>query len=119
MRILLAFHLGTHVGQSLPEYYPEAMKKLIKFNENLLKDSDFSLTQVLNMDEIPLFMNFTCTKTIVKIGSKKVSIKTHGQERVHVTSILWIVSDGSKLPPMLVFKGKPFGRVDKRIQKNL
>ena len=71
------------------------------------------------MDEIPLFMNFTCTKTIAEIGSKEVNIQTHGQERVHVTSILWILSDGSELPPMLVFKGKPFVRDDKWIQKIL
>ena len=83
------------------------------------KDNNFSLTQVVNMDEIPLFMNFTCTKTIAEIGSKEVNIKTHGQERVYVPSILWILSDGSKLPPMLVFKGKPFVQVDKRLQKNL
>ena len=29
MRILLVFLSGTHDGLSLPEYYPEAMKKLI------------------------------------------------------------------------------------------
>ena len=117
-RNLLTFRSGTHVGQSLPEHYPEAMKKFIKFNENLRKDNDFSLTQIANMDETSLFMNMTSTKTIAKIGSKEVNIKTHGQERVHVTAILWIVADGTKLPPVLVFKGKPFGRVEKRIQKH-
>ena len=40
------------------------------------------------MDETPLFMNMTNTKTIAKIGSKEVNIKTHSQERVHVTAIL-------------------------------
>ena len=40
------------------------------------------------MDETPLFMNMAITKTIIKIGSKEANIKTHGQERVHVTAIL-------------------------------
>ena len=64
------------------------MKKFIKFNENLRKDNDFSLTQISNMDETPLFMNMTSTKTIAKIGSKEVNIKTHSQERVLITAIL-------------------------------
>ena len=50
------------------------------------------------MEEIPLLMYISNTKTIAKIGSKEVNIKTNRQERIHVTEILWIVSDGIKLP---------------------
>ena len=54
------------------------------------------------MAETPFFMNIASTKTIARIGSKEV-IKTHGQEKMHVTAILCIIADGTKLPPMLVF----------------
>ena len=40
-------------------------------------------------------MNIPNTKTIAKIDSKVVNIKTHGQEIIHITVILWIVADGS------------------------
>ena len=50
------------------------------------------------MDETPLFMNILYTKMISKIGSKEVNIKTHGEERIHETAILWIVADDTKLP---------------------
>ena len=50
------------------------------------------------MDETPLLINIFNTKTIAKIGSKEVNIKTHGQERIYATVILWIVADGTKLP---------------------
>ena len=66
-RNLFTLRSDTNVRQSLPEYYPEAMKK-IKFNENLLKDNCFSLTQVANKDDTPLLMKMTRTKTITKIG---------------------------------------------------
>ena len=65
------------------------------------------------MDDTPLFMKITIIKTITKIGSKEVNIKIHGQERVHVTVILWIIADEIKPPLMLVFKGKPFWQVEK------
>ena len=70
------------------------------------------------MDETPLFMNIPNTKTIAKIGFKEVNIKTHGQERIHVTAILWIVTNGTKLPPMLVFKDQQDDRVERRLHKN-
>ena len=49
------------------------------------------------MDETTLLMNIRKTKTIAKIGSNEVHIKTHRQERIHVTAIQWIVIDGTKL----------------------
>ena len=36
-------------------------------------------------------MNIASTKTIARIGSKEVVIKTYGQEKVHVTAILCII----------------------------
>ena len=65
------------------------------------------------MNKIPLFMNMTSIKTIAKIGSKEVNVKNHNQERVHVTAVIWIVANLIKLPRILVFKVKPFRRVEK------
>ena len=62
------------------------------------------------MDETSLFMNIASTKTIARIGSKQVVIKTYGQEKAHVTTILCIIADASKLPPILVFKRQPPGK---------
>ena len=59
------------------------------------------------------------TKTIAKIGSKTVNIKTYGQDKVRVTVILWIVADGTKLSPMLIFKGEPNGRIAKELENIL
>ena len=50
------------------------------------------------MDNTSSFINIPNTKTIAKIDSKEVNIKTQGQERIHVKAILWIASDGTKLP---------------------
>ena len=63
-------------------------------------------------------MNIPNTKTITEIGSKEVNIKTHWQEMIHVTTILWIVADGTRLSTMLVFKDQPDSRVKRRLHKN-
>ena len=43
------------------------------------------------MDETPLLINITNTKTIAKICSKEVDIITHMQKN-NVTAIIWIVA---------------------------
>ena len=69
------------------------------------------------MDETQLFMNIPIIKTIAKIVSKEENSKTHLQERIHVSEILWIEADSTNLPPMLVFKGQTDGWVEWRLQK--
>ena len=64
------------------------MFEFINLVENYRKCNDLELEQIANMDETPLFLNMAKTKTIAKIGSKTVNIKTHGLEKVRVTVIL-------------------------------
>ena len=47
------------------------------------------------MNETSLLLNIHNIKIIAKICSKEVKIKTHGQQRIHVTAILWIEADGT------------------------
>ena len=115
---LLTFYAGTHIGQKLADSYPEVMRKFTKYNEKLRDDKEFWFSQIANMDETPLFMNIASTKTIARIGSKEVVIKTHGQEKQHVTAILCITADATKLPLMLVFKGRTAWRKSQK-EKNL
>ena len=39
-------------------------------------------------------------------GEKSVIIKTMGQENVHCTVLLGILSNRNRLPPVIIFKGK-------------
>ena len=94
------------------------MRKFTKYNEKLREDKKIWFSQIANMDENLLFMNIANTKTIARIRSKEVVIKIHGQEKVHVTAILCIIADATKLP-MLVFIGQHEGRVEKKIFKKI
>ena len=107
----LIFRASTHVGQELPENYLEKMFKFIKLNETYHEQNHLELSQIANMSETQIFLNMTRIKTIAKIGSKTVNIKTLGQDKVRVNAILWIVADCTKLSPMLIFKGEPNGRM--------
>ena len=49
------------------------------------------------MDETPLFVNIPNSKTIARIDSEEVNIKTYVQESTNVTIVLWIVTYDTKL----------------------
>ena len=82
MRNMLTLSSSSSVEQKLPEFYLELIKKFTKLKEELRWDNNFELSQIANMDETLLFMNIPNTKTIDKIGSKEVNIKTYGQEKI-------------------------------------
>ena len=44
-----------------------------------------------------------CT-SVHKIGSKKVNIRTQGQQNWRVTAILAVLASEEKLTPLLIFK---------------
>ena len=52
-----------------------------------------------------------------KIGSKKVKIRTQGQENWRVTAILAVLASGQKLPYLLIFKAKEGIDTEKKLQK--
>ena len=72
---MLTFRYGTHVGQKLRESYSELIRKFTKFREDLSIDNNFDLSQIANIDEIPLFINIPNTKWLLKLEQKKLILK--------------------------------------------
>ena len=69
-------------------------------------------------------MKFNCSwkflilrRLIILVQKKSIS-NPMGEKGFTKTAILWIVADGTKLPTMLMFKGQPDGRVERKLHKN-
>ena len=113
-----SFRCGTHIGQSL--------KKDSLFNASLfwnevhstIKNNGLGRCNIFNMDESPIFFNMVPKKTIAKRGKKTILIKTQSQEKVRISIILTISADGDKLKPLIIFKGKTGGLIEKNLSKN-
>ena len=65
------------------------MRKFTKYNEKLREDKEFWFSQIANMDQTPLFIYIASTKTIARIGSKEVVIKTHGHKSACHCNIMY------------------------------
>ena len=58
------------------------------------------------MDETPLAFDLPNPTTIDKRGARTISLRTTGNERKNFTVVLGCMADGTKLPPVCIFKLK-------------
>jgi hypothetical protein len=85
----------------MPAEYEAEILQFHKFVIAARKKSSFELG---NMDEVPLTFEVSSNKTLDIKGAKSITIKTSGHQETHYTVVLAFYADGTKLPPLLVFK---------------
>ena len=96
----------TTVAQYLPAALVERQSEflsLILFKRN---QYNYPVKYIGNMDETPLAFDMPSPVTLEKRGAKTVSIRTTGHEKACFTVILGCLADGTKLPPVCIFKLK-------------
>jgi DDE superfamily endonuclease len=71
---------------------------------------DYPLAYIGNMDETPVSFDLPTNTTVDELGARSVSIRTTGHERTNFTVVLTCMADGTKLPPLIIFKLKNIPR---------
>ena len=95
----------TTVVQKLPCEYERKSVEFHKYVINMRKKLCFEIGQLGNMDEVPLMFDVPSNKQwMLKV--KTTMIKTFGNEKTCYTVVLVCCADGTKLPPLLIFKRK-------------
>lgn len=102
----LAIRTRTKLAQRMPEFYEEKVLSFHKFVINTRQQFSYELSQIGNMDETPLNLDCPDNHTIDEKGAKTIAIRTTGHEKSHFTCVLTCMADGTKLPPLLIFKRK-------------
>ncbi|KAH1187031.1 hypothetical protein KIL84_019780 [Mauremys mutica] len=104
----LAMRARTKLAQKMPPVYEDKIQQFHSYVIQLQKKYDFEPSQIANMDEVPLNFDVPSNRTVDVKGIKTVAIKTSGHEKTHYTAVLSCCADGTKLPPMLIFKRKTY-----------
>ena len=73
-----------------------------------------NLNQIGYTDESAIYYENIYPTTIAHIGEKSANVK----DKIRITAVLTILVDGTKLPPLLVFRWKNYGPKEKTLQKN-
>ncbi|CAG8806604.1 7450_t:CDS:2, partial [Dentiscutata erythropus] len=72
---------------------------------------NYPLKLIGNMDEMPLSFDLPNNYTIDETRAHSINIRTCGYENSNFTVVLSCMSDGSKLPPLIIFKLKNVPRL--------
>ena len=114
------FRKPSHLGQILPQNYSDLFlafqKKIISFRKKY-DINDNEIGRLVNCDETPIYMEMVTDKTIEIKGAKDIEVATFGGEKVRISLILSCAADGTKLAPILIFKAKNEGNLEKSLNK--
>nr|KAF6391794.1 DnaJ heat shock protein family (Hsp40) member C17 [Pipistrellus kuhlii] len=86
----------------------QVIKRALAF-KSFIDDADFSkysLSNMIAMDETAVFMGQSSQTTIEQRGASLVYIPSTAYESARVSCILAIRLDGTKIPPLIISKGK-------------
>ncbi len=68
---------------------------------------------ILNMDQTPVYFAMNAKRTLELVGTRTIHIRTSPHDNKRATVAVTITADGTVLPSMVIFKGKPNGRIAK------
>ena len=102
----LSIRRRTTVAQKLPEEQEELQQNFLSFILHWRMKFDYPLSQIGNMDEVPLTFDMVPNLTVTEKGSKTITINSMSHEKSNFTCVLGILADGTKLPILNIFKLK-------------
>lgn len=109
-RYNLATRRRTHIAQHLPDNLIEKQQNFLSFILYRRIQHDYPLKYIGNMDETPVAFDLPYSTTLDHRGTSTVNIRTTGHEKTNFTVILACMADGTKLPPVCIFKLKKMPR---------
>ncbi|GBC16278.1 pogo transposable element with KRAB domain [Rhizophagus irregularis DAOM 181602=DAOM 197198] len=109
-RFDLSLRRRTKISQKLPEDIDAKLEEFRRYIIRLRTLYNFDLNSIYNMDETPVWFNMAGNMTINNKGDKTVHIRTTGNDKNRFTVVLTCSADGSKYPPICIFKGKQLPR---------
>ena len=108
-RFMVRYNLSnrrqTHMSQKKEEELSQKQQDFLRFIIKLRKSKKYDLSEIGNMDETPIWLDMPGNYTIDPKGTKTVTIATTGHEKTRFTIKLAAFADGTKLKPLVLFKG--------------
>ena len=80
-RFKLSQRWRTKISQKLPSQTNELLKNFNQFIIRLRTEKSFELSNILNMDETPVWFDMAGNFTIDQIGEKTIHIRRTGNEK--------------------------------------
>ena len=101
----LSLRRRTTEAQKDPDQLVDKLVSYILNARRLFRLHQYTPADVISMDETAVWCDMLSSTTVDKVGTKTISMKTTGHEKLKVSVCLAAKGDGTKLKPLIVFKG--------------
>jgi len=92
--------------QRLPDNFQQKLDSFKALVHQKITRHSTGWDHIINMDEVPPTFDIPMSCSISDKGEKTINERTTGHQKSHFTVVLACCADGSKLPPMIIFKRK-------------
>ena len=94
------------ISQKIPDDCVQKVVNFITYLRKKISTNSFEHSQIIAMDETPIWVEPVATSTIDTVGVKQVPIKSTRHEKVRITTVLSAKAEGSKLKLYIVIPWK-------------
>ena len=105
---------STHEAQRAPQEMEDEARDFVERVRPLLSCRNRDKNFILNMDQTPVFFSMTPNTTLTERGSRTVNVRKSSGSTQRLTVAVAVTAAGKFLKPLIVFKGKPGGRIEKK-----
>lgn len=120
-RLMRANNIGvrklTHKAQAGFDGTVDTALRFVQGTRPFFAQSNRHPAFILNMDQTPYNVNDPPNETLNERGAKTVNGKAPKSSVGRITANLCVAADGTKLPLMLVFKGKHDAKVSREVRR--
>lgn len=99
----------THVAQNT-RYEEEIMILFVTYVNEQIHTGSFKVDDIVKIDETNIQFDMTGSVILANKGSRTISVRSSGSS-FRCFALLGVTLWGKKLPPFIIFKGKPNGRI--------
>ncbi|KAJ0000467.1 hypothetical protein NQD34_012309 [Periophthalmus magnuspinnatus] len=99
------------MSQKVSTEFQDKLHTFHEFLEKQVTEHNVTPDHIINMGEVHLSFGIPIGWDVPETGQKSVNVETAGHEKLHFTVVLACCGDGSKLPPMVIFKRKKIPKI--------
>lgn len=101
----------THESQRLPQEVMDEAKGFVNRIRPSANMPNRDKRFIINMDQTPVFFSMVPNNTLQQRGSRTVNVRASSGSTIRITAAVTVTAAGGRLPLLIVYKGKPNGRI--------
>ncbi len=110
---LFGYRMGTHLSQRKPDEVEAEAKDYMHLICPFLIGCHRDLRFIINMDQTLVYFAMNAKQRLEVVRKKTIHFRMSTNNNKRATVAVMITADGMVLPSMVIFKGKPNGRIAK------